>query len=203
MMNEKLSSLLQRLEQFGNENDARTASRSQRMLNIAPDTGEFLVLLIRALKAKRVLEIGASNGYSTLWLAHAVQPVNGLVTTLEIMPHKAEMARANFAQAELTAFIQLYLVDAGNFLEEQPPAAFEFIFLDSDREQYLGWWPALQRILAPGGLIVVDNAVSHAGEVALFSQAVRQTEGYITSLAPVGNGELLILKEGQIYLPGS
>ena len=71
-MNEKLTTLLAELEAFGEANDAQTTERAERMLNITRDTGEFLLLLIRAQKAKRVLEIGTSNGYSTLWLAHAV-----------------------------------------------------------------------------------------------------------------------------------
>ena len=195
MRNDKLSALLKELEQFGLENDAKAEDRSQKMLNITPDTGEFLLLLIRALKAKRVLEIGTSNGYSTLWLAQAVQPLGGQVTTLELAPHKADMARGNFQRAELLAMIDMREVDAQGFIKQQPPASFEFIFLDANRGQYVTWWPNLQRILSPGGLVVVDNAVSHAKEIESLTQLVQQTDGYITSLVPVGNGELLILKD--------
>ena len=194
MRNDKLSALLRELEQFGIENDAQAQDRSQKMLNITPDTGEFLLLLVRALKAKRVLEIGTSNGYSTLWLAHAVQPLGGQVTTLELAPHKAEMARGNLQRAELLAVIDLRQVDAQDYIKQQPPASFEFIFLDANRQQYVTSWRDLQRILSPGGLVVVDNAVSHAQEMESFVQLVQQTDGYITSLVPVGNGELLILK---------
>jgi predicted O-methyltransferase YrrM len=195
MRNGKLSTLLKELEQFGRENDSKVKDRSQKMLNITSDTGEFLLLLIRALKAKRVLEIGTSNGYSTLWLAQAVQPLGGRVTTLELAPHKADMARGNFQRTELLAVIDLREMDAQGFLKQQPPASFEFIFLDANRGQYATWWPNLQRILSPGGLVVVDNAVSHAKEIESLTQLVQQTDGYITSLVPVGNGELLILKD--------
>ncbi len=195
MRNGKLPALLQELEQFGKENDAQARDRSQKMLNITPDTGQFLLLFIRALKAKRILEIGTSNGYSTLWLGHAVQPLGGQVTTLELEPHKAEMARVNFQRAELLGVIDLRQGDARDFITQQPPASFEFIFLDAGREQYVRWWPSLQRILSPGGLIVVDNAVSHANEMERFVQLVQQTDGYVTSIVPVGNGELLILKD--------
>ena len=194
-MNDTLSALLKELEQFGHENDARAKDRSQKMLNITPDTGQFLLLLIRALKAKRVLEIGTSNGYSTLWLAHAVQPLDGSVTTLESSPNKANMARTNFAQAGLQAWIDLKVLDAGEFIRQQPNAVFDFVFLDSDREAYLAWWSDLQRVLIQGGLLVSDNAVSHAHEMADFVRAVQQTHGYLTSLVPVGNGELVVLKE--------
>jgi predicted O-methyltransferase YrrM len=194
-MNDKFSGLLRELWTFGRENDSRTSERSQRMLNITPDTGEFLLVLVRAMKARRSLEIGTSNGYSTLWLAHAVEPLKGKVTTLEIAPHKAEMARANFERAGLAAYIDLQLGNAGDLMGRQAPASFDFIFLDTSREQYVPWWPTVDSILAPGGLIVADNAVSHAGEMEAFMQLVRRAPGFRTSLVPVGNGEFLALKE--------
>ena len=81
-MSAALQKLLTELEQFGQQNDAAIAERPRRMLNITRDTGEFLsVLVVAATNAQRVLEIGTSNGYSTLWLAQAVQRIGGHVTT--------------------------------------------------------------------------------------------------------------------------
>ena len=67
--------------------------------------------------------------------------------------------------------------------------------LDSERYEYIAWWHDLQRVLASGGLLVVDNAVSHAHELGDFVQVVQQAPGYVTSLVPVGKGEWVILKE--------
>ena len=119
-----------------------------------PDSPEFRITGL--IQARRVLEIGTSNGYSTLWLADAVQRLGGRVTTIEVLPDKAHMARHNFARAELASWIQLHLGDAGDVLREQEPASFDLVFLDSDRAQYVSWWPDLQRVLTPGGLMVVD-----------------------------------------------
>ena len=190
-MNEKLTTLLAELEAFGEANDAQTTERAERMLNITRDTGEFLLLLIRAQKAKRVLEIGTSNGYSTLWLAHAVEPLDGRVTTLELSPRKAEMARAG-----MQSRIDLRIGNAGDFLKAQARETFDFIFLDSERSEYVGWWNDLQCVLVAGGLLVVDNAVSHAREIEDLNARVCETPGYLTSLVSVGKGELVILKEG-------
>ena len=71
----------------------------------------------------------------------------------------------------------------------------DVVFLDSDREQYVGWWPELRRILGVGRLIVVDNAISHAHELEQFTRQVTATPGYLSSLAPIGKGELVILKD--------
>ena len=196
-MDEALISLLRELEQFNIETDARVTDRSKRMLNIAPDTGPFLVLLIRALKAKRILEIGTSNGYSTLWLAYAAQLHGGNVTTVEISSYKAEMARQNFRQANLHSFIDLKLIDAGEFLKQEADGSYDFIFLDSYRLEYPVWWSDLHRVLSPGGLLVSDNASTHEHEMAGFVRIVERTHGCISSLVPVGHGQLVILKQSE------
>lgn len=193
-MDERLAALLKELERFGAENDARAQDRKAKMLNVTPETGVFLSILDQATRARRILEIGTSNGYSTLWLADATRRVAGTVTTLEVLPTKAELARANFDRAGLSEWIDLHLIDAGEFLRSAADNSFDFIFLDSDRARYVTWWPDLQRILAPGSLIVMDNVVSHAAEVESFLAVVRETPGYRTVLAPLGQGEQLIMK---------
>ncbi len=194
-MNPNLAALFQELERFQQVNDARETESARRMLNITHDTGEFLVLLARAVDARRILELGTSNGYSTLWLAYAVQPMEGRVITVERSPYKAELARENFKRASLEAWIDLQLGEAGAFLKQQADSSFGFIFLDCERKRYVEWWKDLQRVLAPGGLLVADNAVSHARDIEPFIQVVQQTPGYVTSVVPIGNGELVILKE--------
>ena len=194
-MDEKLAALLRELESFGEENDARVTDHKTRMLNITPETGAFVALLVRALKARRILEIGTSNGYSTLWLAYAVQQLGGQVVTVDRSTYKVDLARRNFERAGLSSSITSHLIEAGRFYEEQSNSSYEFIFLDSDRGEYVGWWPSLRRILVAGGLLVVDNAVSHENELRAFVELVRATAGYMTSLVPVGKGELVILKE--------
>ncbi len=193
-MNATRLALLRELESFGEDNDARAAGRWDRMLNITPDTGEFLALLVEALRARRVLEVGTSNGYSTLWLADAVESLGGRLTTVDFLAAKADLASRNVERAGLTASVEQRVADAGEFLASQASGRFDLVFLDADRSYYLAWWPLVQAVLAPGGLLVTDNAVSHAAEMEPFMQSVRATPGYRTSLVPVGNGEFLALK---------
>jgi len=196
-MNERVASLLREIEAFGNANDARVADRSQKMLNITPDTGEFLSILVCLQPAKRVLEIGTSNGYSTLWLADAVSGTEGIIETVERNPEKVRLARANFERSGLSRFISLVEADAAKVLAAAADATYDFIFLDSERTEYLSWWPHVLRVLRPGGLVVCDNAISHKHEFEQFLGAVRRTPSCSMCLVPVGKGELLILKHGR------
>ena len=193
-MEPELAALLRELEEFGEANDRAATERGRKMLNITHDTGVLLTLLVRNGRCRDVLEVGTSNGYSTLWLAHAVG-ADGRVTTVERAPDKRALAEENFRRAGLAPRIRQVAGDAGEFLASCAPGAFDFVFLDSDRGQYADWWPALRHVLAPGCLLVVDNAVSHAHELKDFVQRVEATEGYLSSLLPVGKGELVILKD--------
>jgi len=189
-----LKALLKELEVFGIENDAAPDNRARRMLNITHDTGEFLAVLVRAMGARRILEVGTSNGYSTLWLADAARAIDGHVTTIEMSATKVALARANFARARLQQHIGQVEGEAGAWLAQCDDAAHDLVFLDSERTAYLGWLPQIARILRPGGLIVVDNATSHAQELAPFMQALRGDAGWSVSLVPVGKGEFLATK---------
>jgi predicted O-methyltransferase YrrM len=182
------------LERFGRAHDAATAEHGRRMLNITRDTGEFLAVLVRATGAKRVLEIGTSNGYSTLWLAEAAGAIGGAVTTVELSTAKLALAQANFARSGLLPFITLVHEDAGGVLRRTDEHAYDLVFLDSERPQYPGWWPDLRRVLRPGGLLVVDNATSHASEMAPFVALVKADRGFATCLVPIGKGEFLAAK---------
>ena len=186
--------LLTELEEFGKVNDSSTTDRTRRMLNITRDTGEFLAVLVRATLARRVLEIGTSNGYSTLWLASAVRAIGGCVTTVELSDYKIGLARATFARSDLARYIVLVHDDAGRMLRRSADGAYDLVFLDSERPEYPGWWPHLKRVLRPGGLMVVDNATSHPAEMAPFVALVSADVQFVTSLVPVGNGEFLAVK---------
>jgi len=196
-MDDTLRSLLRDLEDFGATNDARANARHEKMLNITPETGEFLAILVLSAKARRVLEIGTSNGYSTLWLAEAVKAISGSVVTVEVSAAKAEMARSNLERSGLSRWVRQEVTEAGQFLGQQRPATFDVLFLDADREQYLAWWPWIQEALAPGGLLVMDNAVSHAAELHGFIAQVRATPGWRSLVVPIGNGEFVALKPVQ------
>lgn len=197
-MSVTLKELLMELEHFGQQNDAVVSERAGRMLNITPDTGEFLSVLVQATNAQRVLEIGTSNGYSTLWLAQAVQRIYGHVTTVELSERKTEMAARNFERSGLSNVITQYPGEAGGLLERLDDACFDLIFLDSQRSDYVQWWPNIKRVLRKGGLLVVDNATSHADEMTAFIAQVSADPGFTTCTVAVGKGEFLATYGGEV-----
>jgi len=194
-MEESLDAVKAELEGFGKTNDEATKERSRRMLNITRDTGEFLAVLVRATAARRVLEIGTSNGYSTLWLADAARDINGSVVTVESAEDKIVLASANFARAGLSPYVTLVHGDAVRLLEHAGQSAYDLIFLDSDRAEYPGWWPHVRRALRPGGVLVADNATSHLEEMTPLIALVTADPDFTTCLVPVGNGEFLAVKK--------
>lgn len=193
-MTESLRALLDELERFGLNNDRAISDRPRRMLNITRDTGEFLGVLVRATNARRVLEIGTSNGYSTLWLAEAASAGKGHVTTVELSESKLGLAARNFVRSGLAPVITQIHGGAGEVLEKAAAASVDLLFPDSERSEYAAWWPNIKRMLRPGGLLVVDNATSHAAEMAPLVALAAADADFTTCTVPVGNGEFLATK---------
>jgi predicted O-methyltransferase YrrM len=179
----------------GRDHDARHADRLARWRNVEPETAELLGVLIRAKQARRVLEIGTSNGYSTIWLGDAVQATGGALVTLEIEPERTALARENVARAGLGDAVELRTEDAGAALGAFPDGAFDLVFLDSERDAYVGYWPDLVRTLAPAGLLAVDNVISHESELVDFRAVVDADERVARALVPIGAGVLLIVRQ--------
>lgn len=193
-MNDALKALLTELESFGYENDASHSERPRRMLNITRDTGEFLAVWIRATQAQNILEIGTSNGYSTLWLAWSAQMTDGQITTLEYSDYKIALAERNFQRSGLSERIRQIQGDASAFIHSAASETFDLIFLDSERSEYLRWWPDIRRLLRRGGTLIVDNALSHQSEMADFTEMVVNAPEFTCCTLSVGNGELIAVR---------
>jgi predicted O-methyltransferase YrrM len=180
----------------GREHDDHQPERLARWRNVEPETAELLGVLVRATKAQRVLEIGTSNGYSTIWLADAAEATGGEVLTVELDPARTALARAHLARAGLQDRVELRTEDAAQTLRGLPDHAFELTFLDAERPHYAGYWPDLVRTLAPGGLLAVDNVISHADELVDFRAVVDGDQRVTQALVPIGAGLLLVVAPG-------
>lgn len=194
MRGPELGSYLADLYRAGREHDAGKADRLERLRNVEPDTARLMALLVRAVRARDVLEIGTSNGYSTVWLAEAVGETGGRVVSVEIDPARTELARESLRGAGVEERVELRAEDAAITLGNSPDASFDFIFLDAERPAYVSYWPDLVRVLRPAGLLLVDNVISHADEMGEFRALVEADERVTDALAPTGAGALLVVK---------
>ncbi|MDA0163304.1 class I SAM-dependent methyltransferase [Solirubrobacter ginsenosidimutans] len=185
---------LDELYAHGRAHDEQREDRLQRLRNVEPETAELLGVLVRAMSATRVLEVGTSNGYSTIWLGDAAEAVGGSVISLEIEADRTAQAASNLTEAGVKEFVDLRTQDAAEALASFADAAFDLIFLDAERPLYAGYWPDLIRILRPNGLLVVDNTLSHAKDLVEFSELVYASEQVTSTLLTVGAGVLLIVK---------
>jgi predicted O-methyltransferase YrrM len=192
----KLAELLEDLHRRGREYDAKQVERLERWRNLEPDTARLLAVLARALAPGKALELGTSNGYSTIWLADAVLSAGGALTSVEIDPARAELARENLTAAGLADAVELRVQDAGAVLAASGEGEWELVFLDAERSAYVGYWEDLVRVLPGGGLLAVDNVISHADELVEFRELIARDARVSEALAPTGAGLLLVVREG-------
>ena len=135
-------------------------------ISVSAPQGMLLHLLVRALDARRVLEIGTLAGYSTIWMARAVAD-GGTVVTLELDPHHAQVARQNFVRAGVDDVVDLRLgpaLDSLAAIEKEGGAPFDLVFVDADKKTYPEYVRRALGLSRPGTLLVVDNVVRE-GEV--------------------------------------
>ncbi|PWU24144.1 MAG: methyltransferase [Candidatus Rokuibacteriota bacterium] len=192
-MDPALTSLLDELARFGADNDARESERPRRMLNITPDTGRLLWIMIRATSATRILEVGTSNAFSTIWLADAVRDTGGRVTTLEIDAGKTRLARENLERAGLSDRVDIIEGRAEESLRRLN-GPFDFVFLDADRRSYLVYLELVVPKLRHGGILVADNVTSHAAELRDYLARIKSHPALFSVTVPIGNGEEISIK---------
>ncbi len=194
-MNQQLREYIDELYLKGKEFDASEPDWSRRRRNIDPPVGEFLWIFLRALRARNVVEIGTSNGYSTIWIADAVRENGGSVISADYDQGWLDQGMENLSRSGLIDFVDLRCVDGGFLLESLPDSSVDFMFFDAERSDYVRWWPHPKRVLRSGGALVVDNSLSHPGEVADLYDQIRADGSFSTSVVAVGKGELVAVKD--------
>ena len=184
-MNQSIQRLLNDLEVFGNKHDG--------YYNIPPETGKFFNILVRTSKVRNILEVGTSNGYSTIWLGEAINENKGRITTIEISEHKVKMALENFKRANLGKIIKIVHGDA---LDEIPKlkTKFDFLFLDAVKEDYINYFKLALPKLAKNAIIVADNAIMFERYMKDYLNFVRNHKDLRSVLVPIGSGVEFTLK---------
>lgn len=184
------------LHRRGQEHDELQPDRLNRYRNLEPDTARLLAALVRAKAPKTLLELGTSNGYSTIWLADAARAAGGRLVSVDLDQGRSDEANANLSTAGLRDNVELRVEDAAIILAASDDGSWEFILLDAERPAYTDYWPDLVRTLRPGGLLAVDNVISHASELVEFRKLVDSDPRIFQALCPTGAGALLVVREG-------
>jgi caffeoyl-CoA O-methyltransferase len=158
---------------------AELAAETQRSwsdldMQISPDEGALLRLLVRVCGARRAIELGTFTGYSSICIARGLQP-GGRLLCLDVSVEWTDVARRYWERAGLTDRIELHLGPALRVLAGLPDEPqFDFAFVDAEKSEYIGYYEALVPRMNPGGLIAVDNVLRH-GTVFGLGEPDRRT----------------------------
>jgi predicted O-methyltransferase YrrM len=186
-MDAELRRLLEALYEEGERNDAHEQERRRKLLNLEPETAHLLSVLVKNGRRKRLLEIGTSNGYSTIWLAWAAQTTGGRVISIDREAAKQEQAAANLQRAGLRDLVEMCCGDATELVADIS-GPFDFVFFDADRFSA----PAQLKLLIPklteDVLLCADNVHSHPDEIAGYLQAIASLSEFEHMIIPVGKG---------------
>jgi len=199
-MNQPLSAFVDELYAYGVAHDAAQPDRLLKHRNLEAATAALLSLIVRVAGARQVVEIGTANGYSTIWLADAVGDTGGHVVSVDAAASDAartNLARADALQSGLAERVELRQEDGGAYLARLADGSVDLLFLDAERVEYPSWWPHPVRVLHPGGVLAIDNVLSHADEVAPFlTLLARDPSRLLGSTVAVGKGLHLAWRRG-------
>lgn len=190
---------------------AETATHPQARMQIAPDQGQFMALLVRLMGAKKALEVGVFTGYSSLSVALALPP-DGKLIACDVSEDYTAIARRYWQLAGVADKIDLHIAPALDTLDrllgEGQSETFDFAFIDADKGNYQHYYDRALQLVRPGGLIAIDN-VLWSGRVAdptdqdkitntlrAFNQKLAVDDRVSLSLVPIGDGLTLALKKG-------
>jgi caffeoyl-CoA O-methyltransferase len=198
MLDDRVRAVLARLEREDAEERERGLPPQERSRAVAPATGQFLFALVAPQWDCEVLEVGASRGYSSIWLGAGVRYLGGHLTSLENDPRKIEAWRANIAEAGLEEWVDLIEGDATQTIPEIDDV-FDIVFLDAEKEDYEELFHQARKKLEPGALVVADNVLSHEAVLAAYARA-RQADPTLESVTvPLDRGlELSVILEGDL-----
>ncbi|NEQ86601.1 MAG: SAM-dependent methyltransferase [Moorea sp. SIO2I5] len=185
------------------------ANYPNRGMQISPEQGQFMALLVQLMGAKKVLEIGTFTGYSALWIALSL-PADGILITCDIKDKYREFAQSYWQAAGVEEKIDLrvapVLDSLNKLLTTGQAGTFDFAFIDADKTNYDHYYEKCLDLLRPGGLIAIDNVLwegavanpkktdSDTEALRALNQALHQDERIDLSMLPIADGLTLALK---------
>ncbi len=196
MMKESaLRAFLDTLYADGKRQDAKQQERSKKMLNLEPETAHLLHILARYGKSTHLLEIGTSNGYSTIWLTWAASITGGRVISIDRDAGKQALADANLRTVGLRELVDLHCGDATEIVTHLP-GPFDWVFFDADRYSAPTQLMRIIPKLVVGAMVLADNVLSHPNEIAGYLNTLETQPQFDRAILPVGKGLSLAYYKG-------
>jgi predicted O-methyltransferase YrrM len=186
-----------------------TAPYPHSMMQISPDQGQFMALLVRLIAATRTIELGVYTGYSSLSVALALPP-DGKIIACDVNEEWTSMAKRYWAEAGVSHKVDLLLAPAmetlDSLLEQGRSESFDFIFIDADKENYEGYYERSFELLRVGGIIAVDNVLwsgrvldpawhdTDTNAIRAFNSKLLSDDRISLSMVPIADGLTLAVK---------
>ena len=186
-----------------------TARHSMSQMQIAPEQGQFMALLIQLMGAKKTLEVGVFTGYSSLVVAMALPP-DGKVVACDVSEEYTSIARRYWQQAGVANKIELHIAPAletlDHLLAKGHIGTFDFAFIDADKSNYDGYYERSLQLVRSGGLVAIDNVLWYGrvadsqvqdkstNSIRAFNQKLHQDARVSLSMVPIGDGLTLVRK---------
>lgn len=162
--------------------------------NLPHESANFINMLIKISNAKRVLEIGTSNGYSGIWISKALMQTGGKLDTIEFYQKRIDLAVENFKKANVLDIITIHQGSALSIIEKFEDNTFDFVFIDASKPEYLDYFLKLETKITKNSVILADNVTSHYQKVENFLNYVKNNENYQCELLNFDGGLFLIRK---------
>jgi len=187
-----------------------TDKMEEAMMQISPDQGQFMALLIKLVNAEKIIEVGTFTGYSALTMALAL-PDHGTIIACDISEEWTSMGQRYWQQAGVADKIDLRLAPAVDTLKsliaDDQSEQYDFAFIDADKQNYLHYYEYCLQLMRPGGLIAIDNVLWGGSVVDQSDEkpdtiAIREFNRFVSnddrvdiSLVPIGDGLTLAHKK--------
>jgi caffeoyl-CoA O-methyltransferase len=191
-ISEPIRKRMRYLEQIDTKDRQDGTPVLKRLRQIPPETGKFIALLAANTPDGEMIEIGTSAGYSTLWLSLVCEETGRSITTFEVLLEKAQLARETFQTAQVEDIVRLVQKNALEVLPEYEKIAF--CFLDADKAIYVECYEAVIPRLVRGGMLAVDNVISHQEELQPVVERALSDVRVDALVVPIGKGVLVCRK---------
>lgn len=195
------------LQKLREETDAMRLPALMKTMLSSPEESQFIALLLKMTRAKKILEIGTFTGYTTLWMAMSI-PSDGKIITCDISDRFAGIGERYWKEAGVLEKIDLKIGPAlstiDELLEHGQEGTFDFIFIDADKENYINYYEKALQLVRTGGIIGIDN-VLRTGDITVidpeYQEIIRQLNEFVhkdervsISMLPIGDGLTLAVR---------